>query len=174
MGKSIKAEMVPLVKQPVDVILAAARAAGRDAFITRAVIENHCDAVSMDWINSVMPSSLGVMDDDAFGELLGKAQAAFDEGVEQYLSNAEETAAGLGAEHKAACERAADTLYLASNAFLDIEQLLRILRGETEGCGTIDQRRVTSLVQIGIDLAHMRGELAGKDGDAFFAEANRV
>lgn len=91
MGKSIKAEMVPLVKQPVDVILAAARAAGRVAFTTRATIEDHCDAVANDWFNKVMPSSLGVMDDDAFGDLVRKTMAAFDEGVEQHLSNATAT-----------------------------------------------------------------------------------
>jgi hypothetical protein len=171
MGKSVETEMVPLIKQPLDVILIAARAAGRVAFITRSVIEDHCDAVANDWLNKVMPSSLGVMDDDAFGDLMEKVMAAFDEGVEQYLDHIEETPAGLGAEHKAAFERATDALYLGSNAFLNVEQLLLILRGEIE-CGNIDKTRVTSLVQISIDLTHMQGELAGQAADIFFSEVN--
>lgn len=173
MGKSIKAEMMPLIKQPVDVILAAARAAGRDAFITRAVIEDHCDAVSIDWFNRVMPSSLGVMDDDAFGDLMEKVQTAFVEGVKQYLDHVEETPAGLGAEHKAAFDRATDALFLASNAFLNVEQLFLILRSEIESGGSFDKTRVVSLVQIGIDLTHMQGKHVEQQGETFFAEVRR-
>lgn len=90
--------------------------------------------------------------------------------MNQLSSNTGETAAVLVVEHKAACERAADALFLASNAFLNVEQLFLILRGEIEGCGTIDQTRVISLVQIGIDLTHMQGELVGEKADTFFSE----
>ncbi|MFL9907371.1 hypothetical protein [Paraburkholderia sp. RL17-337-BIB-A] len=65
-----------------------------------------------------------------------------------------------------------EAMCLASNAFFNIEQLLLILRGDIDGCKTIDQKRVVSLIQIGIDLTHMQGELLGQEAEAF-EEANR-
>lgn len=94
--------------------------------------------------------------------------------MNQISSNTGETAAVLGVEHKAACDRVTDALFLASNAFLNVEQLFIILRGETEGCGTIDRERVAALVQIGIDLTHTKGELAGKEADAFFEACRAI
>jgi hypothetical protein len=87
MPKPNPTQAVPLIKRPVEEILAAARDAGREAFVTRKVIEDHCDAVSTDWINSTIPSSLGVMDDDEFGEFISRVINAFDEGVLEYLAD---------------------------------------------------------------------------------------
>jgi len=90
--------------------------------------------------------------------------------MNQISSNTGETAAVLGVEHKAAGARAADALFLASNAFLNVEQLFRILRGEIESGASFDRARVGALVQIGIDLTHMQGELVEKEAEAFFRE----
>jgi hypothetical protein len=67
--------------------------------------------------------------------------------MHQISSNTGETAAVLGVEHKAACARATDALFLASNAFLNVEHLFRILRGEIESGASFDQERVVALVQ---------------------------
>jgi hypothetical protein len=64
-------------------------------------------------------------------------------------------------------ERFQDAMFLASNAFFNVEQLFLILRGETEGHGGIDKERIAALIQIGIDLTHMQGELVEKEADAF-------
>jgi len=174
MGKSIKSEMVPLIKQPVDVILATARAAGRAALVTRAIVEEHRTDISLGWFNSVMPSSLGVMDDDAFSDLMAKMGDAFDEGFEEYLSHAEGTVVGLSAECKVACDNATDALFLASNAFFNVEQLLIIVRDELDSGIDMDKTRVAALVQIGIDLTRMRGELVGEQADTFSFEVGHV
>lgn len=80
-------DAAPLIKRPVEEILATARAAGRNAFVTKAVVEAHWDAVSLAWIDETMPNSLGVMDDDAFGNLMEKVATAFGEGVDDYLND---------------------------------------------------------------------------------------
>jgi hypothetical protein len=75
-------------------------------------------------------------------------------------------------ENTRSSQGAADALFLASDAFLNVEQLFRILRGETEGKDTTDRERVAALIQIGIDITHMQGELVRKEADAAYREAN--
>jgi hypothetical protein len=60
-----------------------------------------------------------------------------------------------------------NAMFLASNAFLNVHQLLLILREEVDRCGSIDRERVVAIVQIGIDLTHMQGELVEKEAEAF-------
>ncbi|MFM0031175.1 hypothetical protein PQR70_33665 [Paraburkholderia madseniana] len=64
-------------------------------------------------------------------------------------------------------ERFQDAMYLASNAFLNVEQLFLILRGEIEGNDAVDRKRIDALVQIGIDLTHMQGDVVGQAADSF-------
>ncbi|MFK4442866.1 hypothetical protein ABH944_002975 [Caballeronia udeis] len=94
--------------------------------------------------------------------------------MNRLTSNPEETAAVLGTEHKAVCNRATDALFLASNAFLNVEQLFLVIRGELESGGNLDKTRVVSLVQIGIDLTRMQGEFVEQQADTFFSEMNHV
>jgi hypothetical protein len=64
-------------------------------------------------------------------------------------------------------ERFQDAMFLASNAFSNIEQLFLILRGETEGHGDINKERITALIQIGIDVTRTQAALVEKEADAF-------
>ena len=92
--------------------------------------------------------------------------------MNQISSKSGESAAVMGVEHKAACDRATDVLFLASNAFFNVEQLFLILRGELESGGDLNKTRVTALVQIGIDLTRMQGELVGQQADTFSFEVS--
>lgn len=61
-----------------------------------------------------------------------------------------------------------DAMYMASNAFFNVEQIFRTLRDTVEvgDSSTIDRARLAALVQIGIDLTHMHGELIGQTADS--------
>lgn len=154
---------IPLIKCPIAEILATARAAGRAAFITRAVIENHCDAVSMDWFNKVMPSSLDLMDDDAFGDLLEKATAAFDEGVTEYLTSIEGKDA-LGEKAVSALEREVKDeqfqVQCAQEVFDWLAGIFRAIQSAADACPDMRSRgEIKRLAGCGQYLADDRADM---------------
>lgn len=77
---------IPLVKRPIAEIVSVARAAGRDAFITKSTIEAAYTQARFEWIGKAFPTGEG-MPDQKFDQVLRNACDAFDKGVEDYLKD---------------------------------------------------------------------------------------
>jgi hypothetical protein len=82
-----------LITLPIEEVKRIARDAGRKAFMDKMVIERVYADVRFDWIGRMFPSSLGIMDDDAFDEVISEAVVAFEAGVEDYCQTLNESGA---------------------------------------------------------------------------------
>lgn len=85
-----------LVTLPIEEVKRIARDAGRKAFMDKQVIERLYVDVRFDWVGRMFPSSLGIMDDDAFDKVISEAVVAFEAGVEDYCQTLNES----GASHE--------------------------------------------------------------------------
>jgi hypothetical protein len=88
--------MNDLITLPIEEVKRVAREAGRKAFKDKLVIERVYADVRFEWVGRMFPSSLGIMDDDAFDEVISEAVIAFEAGVEDYCQTLDE----VGASHE--------------------------------------------------------------------------
>ncbi|WP_213768982.1 hypothetical protein [Caballeronia sp. dw_19] len=84
MAKQAMQIETPLIKRPLEEILAAARAAGRQAFTQRETLDSAWQDAAFVWIDKTLPDNQG-MPDEYVNSLLQKAKSAFEQGVEEYL-----------------------------------------------------------------------------------------
>lgn len=168
MGKSIKAEMVPLVKRPIEEILAVSRTAGRKAFATRETVEAAWMQARFQWIGDALPKGEGISDSQ-FDDIVAKACDAFEEGVDEYLvecgtnePRGEAVASEL--ERELQDERfdkmcAAEILYWAAGIFEAIKKAAMAL---PNGC---NRGHIVQLAECGDYLTSDRAELLGYTGE---------
>lgn len=86
MGKSKEAAILPLEKRPIVEIVQIATEAGRVAFTRKETIDNVWQAVRNEWLTRMLAGGHGMPDDD-FNLVMEKASDAFEEGVDEYVSD---------------------------------------------------------------------------------------
>ncbi|MFT4504609.1 hypothetical protein [Caballeronia sp. 15711] len=167
MGKSIKSEMVPLVKRPIEEILTVSRAAGRKAFATRETVEAAWMQARHQWIGAAFPTGEGISEDQ-FGDIVAKACDAFEEGVDEYIVECEANAprsedVASKLERELRDEQfdkmcAAEILYWAAGIFEAIKKAAMAL---PKGC---NRGHIIQLAECGDYLTSDRAELLGYIG----------
>jgi hypothetical protein len=151
---------MPLVKRPIEEIIAVARDAGRKAFVTRETVEAAFMDARFQWIGTAFPKGEGVPDDQ-FDDIVEKACDAFEAGVEDYLAESEAMADTIGRLEREVVDEqfdkgcAAEILYWAASIFQAIKKAAQALPAGCNG------EHIVQLAGCGDYLTTDRADLIG-------------
>lgn len=152
----------PLIKRPVAEIVEAARAAGREAFGTRATVEAAWLQARFDWIGRAFPSGEG-MTDDAFGVVVEKACDAFSEGVDEYLALIDDNKLVSGSAVQALEREVKDEQFqvqCAQEMFVWLASIFRAIQRAADACPDMRSRgEIKRLAGCGQYLADDRADM---------------